>query len=267
MNFYTQPSGSDIDSSSMQPAITPLYEEPPMPVVYYTPQVRAVINHLVAVNTAEVGWLGLVEQVNDNDYLVYKLYVPKQTVHSAETDIDSDAMANLGIEITEAGLPAEDLYYWGHSHVNMQVSPSGQDEAQIEEFLEAGCKRFIRGIYNKQGHSKVDVYDVPRNVVYQCVREDVEVSLTAEEIEHLDAVIKANVTKAPPPVYKKTNVKRSPVISNLPANNYHSQMQQPFYYSNTFDHLDDVAIEDYSDDYNDGADDYLDGFDPTRSYQ
>jgi hypothetical protein len=227
----------------MEPAITPLYEEPPMPVVYYTAQVKAVINHLVAVNTAEVGWLGLVKQVNDNDYLVYKLYVPKQTVHSAETDIDSDAMANLGIEITDAGLPAEHLYYWGHSHVSMQVSPSGQDETQIEEFLEAGCKHFIRGIYNKQGHSKVDVYDVPRNVIYQCVRE------------------------APTPVYKKTQFKRSPVISNLPANNYHSQMQQPFYYSNTFDHLDDVAIEDYSDDYNDGADDFLDGYDPSRRIQ
>ena len=267
MNFYTQPSAADIDSSSMEPAITPLYEEPPMPVVYYTPHVKAVINHLVAVNTAEVGWLGLVEQVNDNDYLVYKLYVPKQTVHSAETDIDSEAMANLAIEITEAGLPAEDLYYWGHSHVNMQVSPSGQDEAQIEEFLEAGCKRFIRGIYNKQGHSKVDVYDVSRNLIYQCVREDVEVSLTAEEVEHLDGVIKAHGTKAPPPVYKKPTSKRSPVISNLPANNYHSQLQQPFYYSNTFDHLDDTGLGNYADDYDDGTDDYLDGFDPSRRIQ
>jgi len=267
MNFYTQPSAADIDSSSMEPTITPLYEEPPMPVVYYTPHVKAVINHLVAVNAAEVGWLGLVEQVNDNDYLVYKLYVPKQTVHSAETDIDSDAMANLGIEITEAGLPAEDLYYWGHSHVNMQVSPSGQDEVQIEEFLEAGCKRFIRGIYNKQGHSKVDVYDVSRNVIYQCVREDVEVSLTDKDVEHLDTLIKANVTKKPPPVYKKTPTKRSPVISNLPVNNYHSQLQQPFYYSNTFDHLDDTGLGNYADDFDDGDDDYLDGYDPARRIQ
>ena len=267
MNFYTQPSGADIDSSSMDPVITPLYEEPPMPVVYYTPNVKAVINHLVAVNTAEVGWLGLVKQVNDNDYLVYQVYVPKQTVHAAETDIDSDAMANLGIEIAEADMPPEDLYYWGHSHVNMDVSPSAQDESQIEEFLEAGCKRFIRGIYNKYGHSKVDVYDVPRNVIYQCVREDVEVSLTAEQVERLDDLIKANVTKKPTPVYKKTHIKRNPVISNLPANNYHSQLQQPFYYSDTFDHLDDTGLGNYADDFDDGADDFLDGYDPSRRIQ
>jgi hypothetical protein len=86
----------------------------------------------------------------------------------------------------------------------MGVTPSGQDEQQIEEFLENGCKQFIRGIYNKLGASKVDVYDVESNCIHQCVKNMVRPQPMADATKkHLDSLIKQNVkTKKYKPVVK-----------------------------------------------------------------
>lgn len=195
-----------VTSSSMQPSLTELYPTAlRAPEVRYTPFVYKAIQHIVASQPQEIGWLGLVE-TKDYGYLVTDLYIPEQTVSAAETDIDQDAMAALAIEIDEAGLDPSKLLYWGHSHVNMAVSPSHQDEEQVAAFIE-NASLFIRGIYNKHGDAKVDVYDKTQNVIFQCVRDCVDSpDLTKEEIKQLDTLCKNNLKK---PVYRHVPATRN----------------------------------------------------------
>lgn len=161
------------------------------PIVAYTPKVKAIIDYLVKKSPQEVGWLGTVRTL-DGGYLIDRIYVPKQQVSGTETDIDQDAMAALTEELFAAGLDPGTLFYWGHSHVNMGVSPSGQDERQVRDYLES-CPIFIREIRNKKGDVKVDVYDRENRVVHQCVTTRVIYELTPDEQTHMDALLAANV--------------------------------------------------------------------------
>lgn len=167
----------------------------PAPRVFYTAEVYDLIQFLVAHCEKEVGWLGMVETIG-NDYLISAIYVPEQTVHGAETDIDADAMAALAMEILDANEDPGKLFYWGHSHVNMSVSPSGQDEQQVDEYL-ANCPRFIRGIYNKRGESKVDVFHRDESVVWQmCENRIFSPGLTPEQEQQFKDQIKSNVCES-----------------------------------------------------------------------
>ena len=189
-----------ISSSSRNSVTTELYEYdyPEAPAVYYSDEVWAAIRYLVDNVSTEVGWLGLVEKYKDtDDYLVTDLYVPKQEVHGAETDISAETLCDLAVQLEADGKESEKLIYWGHSHVNMDVGPSSQDESQIETFLENGCQLFIRGIYNKRGDAKVDIYDVEHNCIHQCVENGtIPIPANKELQKHLDKIIKDNVKKS-----------------------------------------------------------------------
>lgn len=161
------------------------------PVVQYTPEVRAIIDLIVATCTKEVGWLGTVS-VSDNVYTIDQIFLPKQIVSSVETDIDADAMAAIAEELFNADDDPGRLFYWGHSHVNMNVSPSKQDEDQVREYLDA-CPRFIRGIYNKKGEEKVDFYDREARLVFQNLEARTAFELPPERKETLLQLIKTNV--------------------------------------------------------------------------
>ena len=166
------------------------------PIVCYTPHVKAVIDMIVDTCKEEAGWLGLVKEM-PYGYLVHKIYIPKQEVSATTTEIDADAMSALALEIMDAGDDPNELRYWGHSHVDMGVSPSRQDEDQVEEYLD-NCELFIRGIYNKRGDSKVDVYDLKDGVAYECVRNGLETPILSEaDKKNITALITKNVTKAP----------------------------------------------------------------------
>ena len=113
----------------------------------------------------EVGWLGIVSRMGDN-YLIEDIYVPDQEVTGSETLIPPEAMAELCETLMTQGIDISKLRYWGHSHVNMGVTPSATDEDQVAEYIEH-VDWFIRGIHNKRADSKVDVYDVEKNLIFQ----------------------------------------------------------------------------------------------------
>ena len=169
------------------------------PILFYTAKAKAIIDYLVQMSPQEIGWLGTVQTLQ-NGYLVDRIYVPKQQVTQTETDIDEGAMAALAEELFGAGIDPSCLFYWGHSHVNMGVSPSGQDERQVREYLDS-CPIFIREIRNKRGEVKVDIYDREERVVHQCVQTAVVYSLTDTEKAHLDHVMASNVRGRPAYVY------------------------------------------------------------------
>jgi len=173
--------------------VTPLRTKASLvaPRVFYAPTVLSAIYYLVDKCPQEIGWLGTV-QVMGNDYYIDQIYVPQQIVSGTETDISPEAMAALAIEIMDAGKDPGALYYWGHSHVNMGVTPSGQDETQINMYLD-NCPVFIRGIYNKSRKQKVDVFDTRAGMVFQNVNAGVHYPMNNETKARLDALITNNV--------------------------------------------------------------------------
>jgi hypothetical protein len=186
-----------------------------IPTVFYTIEVKALIDLIVAHCPKEVGWWGTVETLASGDYLISDIYVPEQFVTGTETDILPDAMMSMALGIIQEGKDPDTLYYWGHSHVNMGVTPSGQDEDQVETYLDDHAV-FIRGIYNKSGNSKVDVYDRDRGLVFQCVPNHTPSPLSAELIDLWKKHLDLNV-KNPPPVtvtYNTANNNGLSVVGN-----------------------------------------------------
>lgn len=229
------------------------------PKVFYTWDAWNTIQHVIATCKKEVGWLGLVE-TRDDGYLITEVFIPEQEVTATETNIDPKTMAALVIDLLDGGKDPSKLIYWGHSHVNMNVGPSGQDEDQINEFI-THCPVFIRGIYNRRGDSKVDVYLTKEKVIHQCVENGpLTEQLTVAQLKALDKIIKKNVIEAAHQPYLNTWVPG--YNGRTPTNN-----QLDF---GAGDFL-DVEFDDFneSDEFNDMAtyEDPLCGRDPHADFQ
>ncbi len=185
-----------ITATSMVAKAEPLLsvDQSKSPSVWYSNKAWLKIKRVVGMCPEEVGWLGTVDRV-DGGYIVTDIFVPKQVVTGTECDIEAEDLAQL---VHDLDYP-ENLFYWGHSHVNMGVSPSVQDENQTGEYLEHNDV-FIRGIYNKRGDSKVDVFDTVQGMQYLVCPNGVRIEpLSSEEMEAFVTGVKANVNK--PPAY------------------------------------------------------------------
>lgn len=140
----------------------------PIPTIYLTRRCYETMFMLVDEVSTEVSWLGIVQRVGD-DYLIDEIFVPEQKVSGAYTQMEESGIEEVALEILERE-GGDDmlscLRFWGHSHVNMGVFPSGTDDQQMEEFCEdlveqnADNKFFVRGIFNKKGDAKFDVWDI-----------------------------------------------------------------------------------------------------------
>lgn len=109
----------------------------------------------------EVGWLGTAYR-DDNIFYIEDVFLFDQEVHGATTEITPEGLADFATELMQQPDGMEiwnNLKMWGHSHVNMSITPSGQDDKQMEEFSKNGHDFFIRLICNKKGELAVDVYD------------------------------------------------------------------------------------------------------------
>lgn len=119
----------------------------------------------------EIGWMGTARKnERDNTIVIDNVYLFDQDVHGATTEITPEGLTDFAEELLaqgDAGIEVwNNLKMWGHSHVNMDVSPSGQDNAQMETFKEGGHDWFIRLIANKKGDMKLDIYDYITGVQY-----------------------------------------------------------------------------------------------------
>jgi hypothetical protein len=210
-------------------------KDTPTPRVLYTPEVWSIIQLAIAHCEVEIGWLGLVRKHNETDYLVYDVFIPKQTVSHTETDIDESAMSALANEIFAAGEDPGNLYYWGHSHVDMGVQPSGQDEAQVAIYLDS-LPVLIRGIYNKRGESNVCVFDTEQHVVFERVENGIY-ALSDEGasawIEHIDKNVKQRKVVLPPTT-RFTPAPASPVSPLDPNGDYEYDVEDVLFYDPIF---------------------------------
>lgn len=137
-------------------------ETPPM--VCFTEQTLAKFKGYVDNCTLEIGWLALVKIDAQGRYIVYDTLLPHQNVSAVTTDLMESGLQEVGEELL-ATRPDEfnNVRCWCHSHVNMQVCPSGTDESTFEQFYE-NCDYFIRVICNKKGDMRVDFVDLEKEI-------------------------------------------------------------------------------------------------------
>lgn len=150
-----------------------------LPIILISPEVLRDMERITQFCDKEVGWLGIVERGETitsesgnvyEDNMVFKIkkvFVPKQSASGASCEISTEGL----VELAET-LQAEDfnnVRLWGHSHVYMGTSPSGQDNVQLDSLMKNVADYFIRLIVNKNGKMEftlflkdldIEVYDV-----------------------------------------------------------------------------------------------------------
>jgi len=139
---------------------------------------------IVDLHETEVGFYALSTMRDDNTFFISDVYYPKHNI------------ANLGhCEIADSGQSdfmrllisqgREDdvgkIKVWGHSHVDMGISPSKDDHDQAMESARDNKDYFIRLITNKKHQIGVSFYDYKKNLIYDEVDWEIEVS-NAESI-------------------------------------------------------------------------------------
>lgn len=232
-----------------------LIKQPYAPIIEYTPLAMHKIRHVVRTCKKEVGWFGSVSMSEGEDYkyfLIEDIFLPTQTVSGTETDVEAKDLIALFEEAEKLGFDPGTLFYWGHSHVQMAPNPSGQDEKQLMEYADA-YPVFLRGIYNKDGDERMDVFDFANNIRFDLVDTEVMVpAMTEDQEKSLDALIKDRVNEhvytGPTPWNKGVNSRgKKPGYPTPPANPYHAK--PPSWEGDFYDS--------YGHGYGDGDDDLL----------
>lgn len=133
----------------------------------------------------EIGWLGTAIK-DGNDYYIQDVYLFDQDVHSTTTEITPEGLTKFAEAMLEQSDGIEiwnNLKVWGHSHVSMSVSPSSQDDHQMETFADCGHEWFIRIIANKKGDLVIDLYDFKASVAFIDLPWEITRSIEEETIE------------------------------------------------------------------------------------
>ena len=135
----------------------------------------------------EIGWLGTSRRVG-NVFYIDDVFLFRQEVHATTTEITTEGLNEFAMDLLyeENGVEIwNNMKVWGHSHVNMPTSPSGQDDKQIEVFAENAEDFFIRIIANKSGDFRIDLYDFTTGVIYEKLPYEISYGADTEIIESL----------------------------------------------------------------------------------
>jgi hypothetical protein len=117
----------------------------------------------------EIGWLGTAYKREKKEIYIHDVYLFDQEVHATTTEITPEGLSTFAEEIMQSptGLDIwNNLKIWGHSHVRMGVTPSQQDDKQMEMFQQGGHDWFLRLIANKIGEIKIDMYNYDQGLIY-----------------------------------------------------------------------------------------------------
>ena len=161
--------------------------------MYILPEARSKMELYCDLSDGEIGWLAFVERYQAG-FLITDCVLLKQEVHSTTTEIDPMAL----IEFWNDTAPEQQakIKMWGHSHVNMSTSPSGQDDSQMDYFKD-GNPWFIRLITNKKREYHIDVFDYEHGIKVHMDQSDlITYNPKQKELkESIEAEIKAKVSK------------------------------------------------------------------------
>lgn len=159
------------------------------PEVRISQEMMAYIEEIVRQSVDEVSWVMEVVEKDNFVYEVEGVYIPTQKVHATTTEFTGEDIMKLCEE--EPEFSPEKWRGWGHSHVNMSVSPSGQDESQMLDFAKACDDFFVGMIHNKQGQFFCWLVDHKRKILFK----DVYVNVISQYKEEIKKLLKDRVSK------------------------------------------------------------------------
>ncbi|MGN0578988.1 MAG: hypothetical protein ACI4J4_10240 [Ruminiclostridium sp.] len=211
----------------------------PRAKLIFKPEAFAKMQLLIMKCSGEVGWHGLVER-NENTFTVTDILVYPQQVTGFTITTDQPEYEKWNMEI-----PLEQfskMRFHGHSHVNMETTPSGVDVKSKETVL--SCIRegqfYIFMIWNKSLDYSVEIYDATGDyLVYEKCDVDIEIEGIGDMKKYLDDSI-AKIKRIYPTY---------PTYTPKPASSYNyeykpaqtTKPKQTTYYGGYWD--------DYEDDY------------------
>jgi len=135
------------------------------PNVLFTEQAWAKMKALVNFDNNEIGWHGLIRK-NGKNYTVYDILVYPQTVTGATVTTDDVAYAQWLCELEDDVF--DNMRFQGHSHVNMQTSPSMTDTTYYNGVLNnlQDTDFYVFLIINKRLETNIRIYDLENNIMY-----------------------------------------------------------------------------------------------------
>lgn len=150
----------------------------------FEPKAFLKMQTLIMCNEWEVAWNGVVEKVDKTKFLVKDIVVYPQVVYPAYCESDDERYAKWFITLDE--YTANHLHLHGHSHVDMSVTPSGEDiKSQLETLKQLGKSGFfIFMIANKRNQRFFKIVDLDENMVYDT--NDVIVSIEGDDFSSFD---------------------------------------------------------------------------------
>ena len=182
--------------------------EPPQ--VYITPLAYAKMTHLVRIVDKEVGWLGTAYKNNElNCIIIHDILLFHQEVNSVTCEITPEGLAEFAEELLQEDDGVEtwnSIKLWGHSHVNMGVNPSAQDDDQMKVFADHN-DWFLRIIANKSGELKIDLFDYTTNVKFTNISWD----LFLEEMYNTQSIMEEEIKE-------KVKEKKAKHVTNYYSN-------------------------------------------------
>jgi len=127
---------------------------------------------LYAINAVatEVAFYAHLSVSEDNVWLVHgPIRIPEQTVTSVDADIEPEQEAKMREDMMDEDEELSDLLVHCHSHVDMPVKPSADDEVTIQKFLSnySDGEKMVRIIINKKQEIRFDAIDLGLNLVWE----------------------------------------------------------------------------------------------------
>jgi hypothetical protein len=131
------------------------------------------IKALVDNHSEEIGFFGLVDERPNNTFFIREIFYPKHQLVTAGTcEISPEGETQIVTWLCDHNRTEDlgKLRLWGHSHHNMGVSPSGQDETQALERMKQNQAHLIRVIVNKSGMMDVSFFDFTRLIRFDHIK-------------------------------------------------------------------------------------------------
>ena len=174
---------------SGQPAVEQIVKK--SPEIYITPEAYFTMQQYAAQCQYEISWFSRVLNPAENQYIIVDALLLDQTVWAASAEFSPEELSKFTMDtIKQKGIDFfNQIKCWGHSHVNMATSPSGQDLQQIRTFREQDY--YIMLIINKRGEAHVEFYDFKNNTVYK----NLCVSLCLPNSEEIRNRVKADIER------------------------------------------------------------------------
>ena len=142
----------------------------------------------IAQSKKEIGWLGTCSR-KDNDYIINNVYLFDQEVHETTCEITEEGLNKFALELMEKpnGMDIwNNIRLWGHSHVNMGILPSSQDNKQLDFFLKNMKEGFfIRYIGNKKGEIGLQIVDIDKNIILDETEISIKRVMTEEDVKQI----------------------------------------------------------------------------------